>query len=299
MGLATTASLKTRKKGKYRLLFILLAVLLLISWGAWRIIPYHTIIPQSVRLKSAVYLRSPHVYRHDTSGYDPEQAPLEPEWVRLNLDRENNQAFFESSTGERVQVTLGEPQWIKGCENQFRVEAFRLADELALGSIAFHEPVLIVACDMWALGEKVRPVRLVLKEGPISEIDPFYMGMECNPNREICMSFAEALIELVVTVVEADSRQALPYAHVTISSGMGIQEFTGGLRLPVYTAMQLEYHISMPGYMDKDGEISNFYGNKMEIMYFTNADRNHGMGDIFDLPVNFQEVDYSIELSKE
>jgi hypothetical protein len=62
--------------------------------------------------------------------------------------------------------------------------------------------------------------------------------------------------------------------------------------------MQLEYQISMPGYVDKIGEISNFYGNKLEIMYFDNTDRTHGMGETFDLPANDQELDYSIELSK-
>jgi hypothetical protein len=298
MGLVTTAPRNTKKTSKYRLVIILLVILLLISWGAWRIILYYPIIPQRVRLKSAVYLRSPHVYRYDTTGYDPERAPLEPEWVRLNIDRENNQALFESSTGERVSATLGKPQRMKGCENQFRVEAFPLSDELSLGSITFRKPMLIVACDMWALGEKVRPVRLVVKEGPIPENDPFYMGMECNPNGEICMSYAEALSDLVGTVIDADTGQALSTAHITISSAMGIQEFSGSFRLPVYTDMQLEYRISMPGYLDKIGEISNFYGNKMEIMYFTNADHTHGMGDIFDLPGYGQEVDYSIELSK-
>lgn len=243
-------------------------------------------------------MRSPHIYRYDTAGYDPERAPLAPEWIRLKIDREGNQAIFESSTGERVSVTLGEPQWIKACENQFLVESFPLPDGLALGSIEFHKPNLIVVCEMWAAGEKVRPVRLVIKEGSILQNNPFYMGMECNPKQETCMSFAEILSELVGTIIDADTRQALPTAHITISSGMGIQEFSGSFQLPVYTAMQLEYHISMPGYVDKIGEISNFYGNKVEIMYFDNADRTHGMGDIFDLPGNGQELDYNIELSK-
>ena len=112
------------------------------------------------------------------------------------------------------------------------------------------------------------------------------------------MSFAETLNELVGTIIDADSGQALPSAHITISSGMGTQEYTGSFRLPVYVGLQLEYRVTMPGYVEKIGEISNFYGNKMEIMYFTNTDHTHGRGDIFDLPVYGQEVDYSIELSK-
>lgn len=69
-------------------------------------------------------------------------------------------------------------------------------------------------------------------------------------------------------------------------------------RLPIYVGMQLEYRVSMPGYVAKNGEISNFYGNKIEIMYFTNTDHTEGKGDIFDLSEFGQELDYSIELSK-
>jgi hypothetical protein len=298
MGPEITAQQYSKKTNQYQRTIILLVILLIIGWGAWRILPYIPFIPQHVRLKSALYLRSPHVYRYDTAGYDPEQAPLAPEWIGLSIDRENNQALFESSTGEKVSVTLGEPQWVKGCENQFRVESFPLPDGLTLGSIEFQKPILIAACDMWAAGEKVRPVRLVIKERPVPEDHPFYMGMECNPKQEICMSFAESLTKLVGTIVDADTGQTLPTAHITISSGLGIKEYTGSFRLPVYVAMQVEYQVTMPGYEDKIGEISNFYGNKMEIMYFTTSDHTQGRGDIFDLTGYGQEVNYSIELSK-
>ena len=112
------------------------------------------------------------------------------------------------------------------------------------------------------------------------------------------MSFAETLSELIRTIIDADTGQSLPTAHIIISSGMGIQEYFGSFRLPVYVAIQLEYQVSMPGYEDKIGEISNFFGDKMEIMYFTNADHTQGRGDIFDLPESGQEVDYSIKLFK-
>jgi len=284
--------------GKYRRILFLLVILLFIGWGVSKILPYIPFIPQSVRLKSAVYLRSPHVYRYDAAGYDPEQAPLAPEWIRLNIDRENDQAIFESSTGERVSVALGKLQWLQACENQYHVESFLLPDGFTLGSISFHKPILIVACDMWAAGEKVRPARLLIKERPNTENPTFFMGMECNPKQEICMSFAEALSDLVVTIIDAETGQALPNAHITISSGLGIQDYTGSFRLPVYVAMQMEYKVTLPGYEDKIGEISNFYGNKIEIMHFTNADHTRGSGDTFDLPGYGQKLDYSIELSK-
>ena len=292
-------SQKKNKSGKFGRAFILLAVVLLIGWGMWRILPYIPGIPQDVRLKSAEYIRSPHVYRYDTAAYNPDQAPLSPEWVKLIIDKKNNQANFESSTGEQVSVSLGESEWIEACENQFRVEALPLPDGLTLGSTTFQNPMLIMVCDMWAVGEKIRPARIVLMERSILENNPFYMGMECKPKQGLCMSFAEVLIELAVRVVDVDTKQVLPTAQITISSGMGLQEFTGSFRIPVYTAMQVEYQISMPGYAEKIGEISNFYGNKMEIMYFDSSDRTHGMSDSFDLEEYDKEVEYNIELSKE
>lgn len=283
---------------QYRLAIILLVLLLIIGWGAWRILPYIPFIPQKVRLKSVAYLRSAHVYRYDTVGYNLDQAILAPEWIYLDIDLQNNLALFKSSTGERVSVTLGEPQWEKGCENQFRVETYPLPDGLALGSVKFQKPILIVACDMWAAGEKVRPTRLVIKEGPILEKDAFYMGMKCNPKHEVCMSFAEKLGELAGTIIDAETGEALPEAHITLTSGLGIKEYAGTFSIPIYAAMQLEYQVTLPGYVDKTGEISNFYGNKMEVMYYTNADRTRGRGDIFDLLEDGKEVDYSIELSR-
>jgi hypothetical protein len=53
-----------------------------------------------------------------------------------------------------------------------------------------------------------------------------------------------------VAIIDADSGQALPTAHITISSGLGIQEYTGSFRVPVSGGLQLEYRVSMPGYVD-------------------------------------------------
>jgi hypothetical protein len=41
--------------------------------------------------------------------------------------------------------------------------------------------ILIVACDLWAADEKVRPYRLVIKGGSLPDKRSFYLGMECNP----------------------------------------------------------------------------------------------------------------------
>jgi hypothetical protein len=68
-----------KKQGKYRLALILFILLGFIIWGIWKILPYVPGLPHFVRLKSATYLRSAHVYRYDSSGYDPTQALLIPE----------------------------------------------------------------------------------------------------------------------------------------------------------------------------------------------------------------------------
>jgi hypothetical protein len=215
------------------------------------------------------------------------------------IDRGNNQVILKSSSGEQIQVGLEEPAWIQACENQFLVEYFTLSDPLDLGSITFQKPVLIVACEMWAVGEKTRPARLLIKEGSIAADDRFYFGMECYPGQEVCVSFAEALNELSVTVIDGATKLPLPDAAITISSGLGIQEYKGSFRMPIYAAMQLEYRISLAGYVGKNGTISNFYGNKLEIMYWTNENHTQGEGYTIDLPGNGQVVKHSIELDKE
>jgi len=283
---------------KKALVIVLLVLLLLVAYVAWRILPYLPLFPHQVTLRSALYLRSPHVYTQTPVGYDPAQAPLAPEWVQLSIERENNQAFFESSTGERVRVVLDKPYWVMGCENQFEMEAFPLADGLSLGPLTFQQPVLIVVCDMWAAGEKIRPARVVLWEGPIAENHPFYLGVQCHPGGVQCLTFAEALGELVATVSDAGTGEALPTAQIVLSSGMGIQEFTGSFRLPVYASMQVAYQIHMPGYVDRIGEIQNVLGNKLFILDSPTANPSQGQGGMFDLPGQGQQVDYTFALSR-
>jgi hypothetical protein len=288
-----------KKSGRYGLAIILVLILTLIGWAAWKIFPYIPGIPRYVKLESATYQRSAHVYRYENAGYDPNQAPLAPEWTSLVIDTKNHLATLETSTGKEIRINLGEPQLVNACENQFLVETYRLSIDLDLGNTTIQNPVLIVACEMWAVSEKVRPTRLVIKEGPIPEGNIFFTGMECHPQQEKCMSYAEALGDLSVTVIDAETKQALPDAHVVISSGLGIQEFNGSFKLPIYTAMQLEYQVSLSGYLTKTGQISNFYGTKLEIMYQGVVDPARGNGYIFDLPGNGQTVEYQIELAKE
>lgn len=286
------------KPTRYGRLIVVLIILGLIGWGAWKILPYIPGIPQYVRLKSATYLRSAHVYRYDTAVYNPDQAPLAPEWTSLVIDTGTHQATFQSSAGGQISVSMGESQYVNACENQFLVETFPLPEHLTLGSTTFQKPVLIVACEMWAVGEKVRPARLVVKEGPLSPGNAFFSGMECHPQQERCMSFAEFLNNLSLTVIDADTKQALPEAQITLSSGLGIQEYSGSFRLPIYAAMQVEYKVSLAGYADKSGQISNFYANKLEIMYWTDPEHSRGSGNTLDLPVDGQEVNFSMELTK-
>jgi hypothetical protein len=287
-----------QKNKRTPVLLLLLVLLLLVIYAGWRILPYHPLFPRRITLHSAMYLRSPYAYPHSLVDDDPPQSLPAPEWVRLSIERENNLAIFESSTGEKVRTALGKPYWVKGCEDHFRIEAFSLPDGLSLGSITFHQPVLIAVCKGWSADQKIRPISVVIKEGPITEKDPFYMGVQCNPEGESCMVFAEALGELVGTVVDAETGEPLPMASIILSSGMGVQEFTGAFRLPVYEGFGVAYQISMPGYEQRVGEIKQYYGNKLDIMYFTNADHSRGRGGDVDLPGFGQQVDYTFELTR-
>ena len=282
---------------------LLLILLLLAAWGFWRVSPYLSFIPKRVRLSSAVYLRWPYSGLQDTPSVAPAQPLLAPEWTRLTIDREKSLAIFETSTGEKVQVALGKPHWVKGCENHFRMQAFPLASGLSLGERTFQQPVLIVACKGYPAGVKFRPAKVILKEGPISEKetgfdDPFYMGVRCEAGEALCLSFSEGLGELVGTVSDAVTGAELPEAQITLSSGTRSQEFRGSFRLPVYVDLQVDYQISLPGYLDRIGKMTQFAGNQLDIMWFTTADRSRGQGDTLILPGYGQQVDYTFELSK-
>jgi hypothetical protein len=285
----------------------IIAVIILVVVGLLcrGLIPYLGLINKKVTLHTAVYLRSPHSYSSSEMSYDPTKPLPAPEWVKLFIQREDSQAFFESSSGEKVRVELGKPYWVGGCENQYDMEAFPLSEPLTLGSLTFQQPVLVVVCDLWAAGEKIRPGRVVIYEGPTSAMQgplsgqsPFFMGVQCNPGQADCLAFSEGVGDLGARVVDSVTGEALPDAKILISSGLGNQEFTGGFLLQVYNAMGVAYQVSLAGYEDKVGEIKNFYGNKLEVMYYTTPDHSQGMGDTLELTGYGQQVNYAITLSK-
>jgi hypothetical protein len=293
----TPSRLQNKKERGWGCVIAMLAVFLAVAWAAWRILPYMPFYPQRIILKSAEFLRSPHVYTRSDIEFNPAQPPLEPEWNRLSVDRENALAVFESTGGESIRATLGKSYWVSGCENQFQIEVFPLTRKISLGLLTLQQPVLVVVCDMWGASDKLRPERVVLMERPIPGSNPFFLGVQCNSGAP-CLAFAESLGELVVTVFDSETGEPLPDARITLSNGMGIQEFDGGFRLPVYVSLQTAYQILLPGYEDRVGEIFNYFGNKMDIMYFTNAEHTRGSGDTLELPGNGQQVEYVIKLVK-
>lgn len=257
------------------------------------------IFPQSVRLKSAIYLRTPHTYTMDSAGYDPSQLPLEPSWFHMDIDRENNRVSFRSTSGEEVTALLGKPTWVSGCESQYRVEAFPFQSRFSLGSVTFKQPFLVMVCDMWSRSEKFRPGRIIITEGPIAEDHPFMFGVRCEPGSTNCISFAEKIGELVLDVKDEQTGIILSDANIQLSSGMGIEDYTGEARIPLYAGIQMEFKISQPGYLEKVGKIDIISGNKLGIDVFSNPEKTTGEGAIVDLPPSGQPVGYSFLLTKE
>lgn len=257
------------------------------------------IFPQNVRLKSAIYLRTPHVYTMDNAGYDSSQPPLEPAWFQMNVDRENSQVIFQSTSGEVVRVNLGNPTWFSGCESQYRVEAFPFQSGFTLGSVTFKQPYLVLACDMWSRSEKYRPGRMIITEGPIAADHPFMFGVRCESNSTNCISFAEKIGELVLDVKDEQTGEILSAATIQISSGMGIKDYIGEARFPLYAGIQMEFKINQPGYLEKEGKIDIIYGKKLSIDVFSNPEKTTGEGAILDLPPSGQPVGYSFLLTKE
>lgn len=288
-----------------RTIFIGAIILVVAGLLCRGLIPYGGLIHKKVTLHTGIYLRSPRTYPSSEIVYDPGKPVPAPEWVKLFIQREDSQAFFESSSGEKVRVDLGDSYWEEGCESQYNMEAFPLSGPLTLGSLTFQQPVLVVVCDMWPAGQKLRPGRVTIfegstsaKEGSLSGQSPFFLGLICNPGDMNCMTFAEELGEMVATVVDSVTGEPLPEAKILISSGLGEQEFMGGFRLPVYANMEVAYRVSLPGYEDKVGVIRNFYGDKLDIMYYTNPEHSQGTGETFNLAGDGQQVTCTIPLSK-
>jgi hypothetical protein len=110
--------------------------------------------------------------------------------------------------------------------------------EIQLGDVNIENPILMVACEMWARGEKVHPARLVLREGPLPESDTFYMGVECRDEKATCLYFGQAYGVLNVNAIEVQTESILPDAKIILENEMGIQIFTGKFSLPLYAGIQ-------------------------------------------------------------
>jgi len=245
----------------------ILVILSIVVWIGWRISTFYPIFPHKVSLPAGIYLRSPYAYSTSDLSYDPAKPPLAPEVIRMSLDRKNGQAVFYLLEGEEITVPLGAAGWVKGCENHYRMESIQLATGLQLGSVVFQNPVLMVVCGMWSRSEGTPPAKVILREGPLPTGDAFYLGPACRPEEPKCLYFAMGFGTLKGEIVDAQSGEPLPGAHIILTNAMGIQEYAGSFSLPLYAGFQMDYRIFAPGYPDQVGNILHSNGTKLDIMH--------------------------------
>jgi hypothetical protein len=276
---------------------IWVVVLLVILYGLWRIVLFLPIIPHKVTLPTGDYLPAPSVYLHDSVNYDPLHPPLESKIMRIHVDRSAGQLVFYFLTGEIQTVPLGKAGTVTGCEHQFSMEYFPLPiQELQLGSVLIQEPILMVSCEMWARGEKIRPAKLILRQGPLPQGDTFNFGPSCKQPEEICLYFGQEYGILTGDVMDAQSGKLLPEAQIVLTNEMGIQEFTGQFQLPLYAGLQMKYQISAPGYPDLTGEISNSYAIKLFIDTVFPMDQASGYSYVLEMPAEGLDLNFSFRL---
>lgn len=142
--------------GKTRMITLIIAVviliLLLVFWRYIFILPlwFH----QKVNIPSGIYLPSPSVVQSSEIKYDPLHPPLDTDISSIRVDHSKGEVIFNFQTGEQLTVQFGEASRVTGCEHQFSMEYFLLhVQELQLGSVLVHNPILMVSCDMRAMGE--------------------------------------------------------------------------------------------------------------------------------------------------
>jgi hypothetical protein len=156
----------------------------------------------------------------------------------------------------------------------------------------------MVVCNLWGRSEKIRPAKLILREGPLPEGNPFFMGANCGGMDNDCLYFGQAFGVLKVGFVDVQTGEPVPDAHIVTENETGINEFDGGFDLQLYAGVQVQYHITAPGYPDITGMISNSNDGKLFIDMFYGANKTSGFSDVFDMPEFGKNVDYSFRLGE-
>lgn len=269
----------------------------LLLFTLWVVFFFMPIFPHRVVLPSGDYLPAPKVYLQSEVHYDPLRPPLETGIRYISIDRADEKLEFHFQSEETLTVSLGKPGKVKGCEGHYLMEYFQLpVPQLELGPVVVQNPVLMVSCDMWAGGEKIRPAKLILREGPLPGGAAFYMGTQCRDQNSVCFYFGEEYGTLKITVIDGQTGEPAPLARITAENEMGIQEYIGGFDLPLYAGIQVHYQISAAGYPDIYGQISNSYGSKLFIDMLYGSEQLQGYSEILDMPAQEQKLTYAFKL---
>lgn len=249
-------------------------------------------IPHRVNLPSGHYLRSSSVYQEQSSVYDPLNLPAAEGLTALVLDREGEKVTLNFSSGQSLSVALGTGGRVQACENHYLVEYIKLdAVDLQIDGVIFHEPILMVACEMWAIGEKVRPAKMILFDGPLPESSDLFQGISCS-NKEACLSFGRAFGTLHAIVADSNTGNTLPGAVSVFENELGVQTFTGEFELPLYAGVQYNYRISAAGLPDRVGRLANSYDTKVFIDTVHPQGAAQGYSQIIEMPDYGKTLDF-------
>lgn len=250
-------------------------------------------LPHQVNLPSGIYLRSSSVYQQDKVAYDPLNPPAETGLLSMEIDRAGKQAVLNFTSGKKKAIQFSETGRVLACENHFQVEYIKLAAvDLQVGEVTFHEPVLMVTCKMWTAGEKIRPAKLILFDGPVPDSQALYMGMSCQ-EKTTCLAFGQAYGTLHGVVIDSNTGKMLPQALSTFENELGIQTFVGEFDLPLYAGIQYSYRIYSTGLPVREGRLANSYDVKIFIDTVYPMGLAQGYSQIIDMPEYGKKVDFN------
>lgn len=277
---------------------ISLLVLAAVVWLVYQVNSYIPIFIRQVKMPSGVYLRSPQAYNTDTNIYDPSKASFLPNLAQVIIDRDDGEVTFFFINGKEITVPLGKPHQVSGCEGQYTMQAFLLDTVLDFGQVVFTQPMLVVACEMWAKGERVRPAKIVLREGPLPTSQEYRFGIGCQPEEKACVSFGQSLGELRGEVVDEQTGEPLPDAQISLTNALRDDHYAGSFSVQIYAGYQASIRITMPGYDDMIGKIHQSYETRLFIDIQYPGNPLNGYGPILQLPEDGRPYDYQFLMVK-
>ena len=239
-------------------------------------------------IRTGSYWRIEHRYARPT--------PVAVTVIKLDIDREKDQAIFYLQDGSRVQAALAgsaEAQWSEGCPTMAgttKMEILPLAeDRLVLGDTTFENPYLVGTCP-------APPFTIVLAEGKAGQAGVSYASQCDWYDGGICIYFGQEYVTLHVQVCDRESDEPLPDASLTLEFPWGKQAFPGYFQVRLEGDAQYPITVSAPGYGTYQGTIE--VQSESVTIWTATAVGEPTQASVLEEIVDSQEVDINICLDK-